>query len=124
MDKIFNKLPDNTKKTATGIAGGVVVVVGIILIPFPGPGWLIVFIGLSILAKEFPWAGRLLKYTQDKYNDWNKWVMDQSMLIRSIIFGLTGVIALTILWLCNIYGITADLFGLNWDWAHSPLFGK
>ena len=34
MDKIFNKLPDNTKKTATGIAGGVVVVVGIILIPF------------------------------------------------------------------------------------------
>ena len=41
------------RKVAVGIAGGAVVVTGIVLIPLPGPGTLIVLAGLAILGTEF-----------------------------------------------------------------------
>ena len=47
------------RKFGVAIIGVVVILIGIPLIPLVGPGWLIVFAGLAILASEFPWAGRL-----------------------------------------------------------------
>jgi len=41
-------------KVLITIAGVLVIVIGLILVPLPGPGWLIVFFGLSILGLEFP----------------------------------------------------------------------
>jgi uncharacterized protein (TIGR02611 family) len=38
------------------LVGWALVVVGIILIPLPGPGWLIVGIGLLVLGREVRWA--------------------------------------------------------------------
>jgi len=35
---------------------------GLALVPLPGPGWLIVFLGLGIMATEFAWAERLLDF--------------------------------------------------------------
>jgi uncharacterized protein (TIGR02611 family) len=46
------------RKTVVATGGGTVVVVGIILMPLPGPGTLIVLVGLAILATEFRWAHR------------------------------------------------------------------
>ena len=43
-----------------GIAASVVVAIGVVLVPLPGPGWAIVFVGLGMLALEFTWAERLL----------------------------------------------------------------
>jgi uncharacterized protein (TIGR02611 family) len=51
----------------------VVLVAGIIMIPYPGPGWLVVFIGLAILGTEFDWARRLLSYARSRYDRWNAW---------------------------------------------------
>ena len=56
----------NAKRVAITIAGFVVVVVGLILVPLPGPGWLIVFAGLAILATEYVWARRLLDFAMHK----------------------------------------------------------
>ena len=42
------------------MAGCAVVVVGVILLPLPGPGMLVILAGLGILATEFEWADRLL----------------------------------------------------------------
>ena len=42
--------------------------VGIVAIPYPGPGWAIIFVGLAILATEFEWAHRLLRYTRERYD--------------------------------------------------------
>jgi uncharacterized protein (TIGR02611 family) len=47
-------------KIGVGILGAIVVAVGIVLIPFPGPGWAIVIHGLAVLALEFAWAQHLL----------------------------------------------------------------
>jgi len=44
------------RRLANLIGGWALVVVGIILIPLPGPGWLVVGIGLLILGREVRWA--------------------------------------------------------------------
>ena len=41
------------------VIGLTVLGIGILAIPYPGPGWAIVFVGLAILATEFDWARRL-----------------------------------------------------------------
>ena len=44
------------------LIGVVVIVVGLILVPLPGPGWLIVFVGLTVLGSEFHWARRFTSW--------------------------------------------------------------
>ncbi|MGO3886941.1 MAG: TIGR02611 family protein [Mycetocola sp.] len=45
-------------RVAIAVLGGLIVVIGLILVPLPGPGWLIVFGGLGVLASEFHVARR------------------------------------------------------------------
>ena len=56
----------NVKRIVVTIVGVLVVLIGIVLIPLPGPGWAIVFGGLAILATEYVWAQRLLAYSKRK----------------------------------------------------------
>lgn len=49
------------RKLVVGIAGTSTVALGIVLLPLPGPGTLLILGGLSILKREFPAAGRLLE---------------------------------------------------------------
>ena len=42
------------------IAGFTLLLVGVIMIFTPGPGMLVIFIGLGLLAAEFVWARRLM----------------------------------------------------------------
>ncbi len=49
-------------RAATALGGFLVVALGILALPFPGPGWLIIFIGLAVLSLEFTWAGRALDW--------------------------------------------------------------
>ena len=46
--------------------GFIVLIIGIMAIPLPGPGWLIVAAGLTILAKDVAWADRLLRYVRKR----------------------------------------------------------
>ena len=54
------------KRIAVTIAGFAVLLAGIALLVLPGPGWLLIFIGLTILATEYVWAERLLKAAKRK----------------------------------------------------------
>src|SRR5262249_26984946 len=56
------------------VLGGLVLVAGIIMIPYPGPGWLVVFAGLAILATEFVWADRVLAFVRRYYHAWTGWL--------------------------------------------------
>src|SRR5262249_61548682 len=51
--------------------GLIVVVAGIILLPLPGPGWLVVFAGIAIWATEFVWAERLLIWTKRQVREYS-----------------------------------------------------
>jgi len=48
------------KRILVGVAGGFVTLIGVVALVAPGPGWLIIFTGLGILATEFAWAARAL----------------------------------------------------------------
>ncbi len=58
------------KKVAVGIVGGLVVLIGVLMIPLPGPAFLVIPAGLAILATEFPWAQRLLDRCKEKLKHW------------------------------------------------------
>ncbi len=54
------------KKACVFIVGIIVVIIGIILLPLPGPGLLIIAGGLLILSTEFSWAERHLATVKNK----------------------------------------------------------
>jgi uncharacterized protein (TIGR02611 family) len=109
------------KRIGTAIVGGAVLIVGVIAIPYPGPGWLIVFTGLAILATEFSWAQRVLEFARHKYDMWADWLKRQSMLVRLLVICFTGLIVLTTMWLLNVFGMLNGFFNLNMPWLQSPL---
>lgn len=45
--------------------GAVLIPVGIVLIPLPGPGFLLIAVGLGILSLEFHWPRRMLRKLMD-----------------------------------------------------------
>ncbi|GAA1948634.1 TIGR02611 family protein [Agromyces allii] len=53
-----------TYRVLVGVLGGTIAVVGLALVPLPGPGWLVVFLGLAILGSEFAWARRLAVFAK------------------------------------------------------------
>jgi uncharacterized protein (TIGR02611 family) len=48
------------KRVLVGFVGGFITLIGVVALVAPGPGWLIIFTGLGILASEFAWAARVL----------------------------------------------------------------
>jgi uncharacterized protein (TIGR02611 family) len=48
-------------RVAWGIAGGLVLVAGLIMLVTPGPAFVLIPVGLAMLALEFEWAERLLE---------------------------------------------------------------
>jgi uncharacterized protein (TIGR02611 family) len=69
----FRRLPGGWIAWRIGVAiiGLIVVVAGIILLPLPGPGWLVVFAGIAIWATEFEWAERLLMWTKRQVREYS-----------------------------------------------------
>lgn len=67
------------------VAGVLVIVVGIVLLPLPGPGWLIIFSGLGLLATEYPWAMRLLTRARTLVGEWTRWAAGQTLFVRSLL---------------------------------------
>ena len=106
-------------KISIGILGGLVVAIGIILIPLPGPGWAIVILGLAIWALEFVWAKNLLEFTKHHVQSWTHWVGRQSLPLRGLI-GLVGLIFISaVVWASVKVTFDVDLARLIWNWLFS-----
>ena len=57
------------RKIMVSAIGGSVVLFGIVLIFLPGPAFIVIPIGLTILATEFIWARQLLKLLKKKISE-------------------------------------------------------
>lgn len=57
------------RKTLVALIGFPVVALGLLLIPLPGPGLLVVFIGFLILSLEFEWAEKHLEGVRKKLKE-------------------------------------------------------
>ncbi len=51
----------SARKIVVGLIGGTILIVGLILLVTPGPAFVVIPIGLAILALEFAWARHWLQ---------------------------------------------------------------
>ncbi len=64
-DRVAKIALKQAAKVISLVVGSTVTIIGILMLPGPGPGLVVIPIGLAILAAEFVWARRLLaKYTE------------------------------------------------------------
>ena len=90
-------------RVAVLLVGLVMVLGGLALVPLPGPGWLIVFLGLGILATEFSWAERLLGFGRRTLRSWLHWLGRQHLAVRAL------VSLATLLFVVGVVGLTLQL---------------
>ena len=80
-------------------AGLVLVLGGIALVPLPGPGWLVVILGIAVWASEFEPAARLLDFVKTRVRAWERWVRDQSWWVKGLVALGTALVVAGALWL-------------------------
>lgn len=98
-----------TLKIVVGVLGTAMVIGGLIMVPFPGPGWLVVFGGLAVLATEFAWAHRLLEFGKRMLGLWTQWLLRRSWPVRILVSAVTLAIAGTIVWFAVRLTLGVDL---------------
>lgn len=79
----WKNVPSGIRKPAVFVVGAAIVVGGIILLPLPGPGWVIIFAGFALLATEFTFA--------EKVKDWLVNVFKQAIVyFKKVWYKLRG----------------------------------
>lgn len=96
-----------TLKVVVAIVGVAIVLLGVMMIPLPGPGWLVVFAGLAILSIEYVWAKHLLGFVRQRVKAWTLWVRLQPLMVRIAIGGAGLVVLAGLAWLA----LRSDLGG-------------
>ncbi|MFC4014916.1 TIGR02611 family protein [Nonomuraea purpurea] len=97
-----------TLKIVIGVIGTIMVVGGLIMVPLPGPGWLVVFAGLAVLATEFHWAHKVLEFGKRTLHAWTEWYKLQGWFVRIVVFIVTAAAAAVIVY-CGLLTIGVDV---------------
>jgi uncharacterized protein (TIGR02611 family) len=114
-------MADITYRIVVGVVGLAVLGAGIVAIPYPGPGWAIVFVGLAILATEFEWARHALRFTRERYDRVMAWFKRQGLWVKALGVVFTVAVVVGTLWLLGALAFAAKLVGLDWPWLKSPI---
>ncbi|GAA4927389.1 TIGR02611 family protein [Streptomyces coeruleoprunus] len=93
------------------LAGLAVVALGVVMLPLPGPGWLVIFAGMALWATEFVWAQLVLRWTKRKVTEAAHRALDPKVRRRNIILTVTGLVIAGVL-----IGIYVWKFGLTMPW--------
>ena len=59
------------RRIAVGVVGGTVLLLGVIMIVTPGPGLIVIPVGLAILSLEFAWARFWLRRVRKSISSFN-----------------------------------------------------
>ncbi|MEU5715023.1 TIGR02611 family protein [Streptomyces sp. NPDC020403] len=93
------------------VVGLAVVGAGIVMLPLPGPGWLVIFGGMAIWATEFVWAQLVLRWTRRKVTEAAQRALDPKVRRRNIILTTLGLVIIAVL-----VGIYVWKFGITMPW--------
>jgi hypothetical protein len=70
-------VPRLARVAVTALIGGSLALIGAALLFLPGPGWLFIGAGLSILAAEFSWSRRWLRRLERDARRGLEWVRSE-----------------------------------------------
>ncbi|MFE1290933.1 TIGR02611 family protein [Streptomyces sp. NPDC058751] len=93
------------------VVGLAVVAAGVVMLPLPGPGWLVIFGGMAIWATEFVWAQLVLRWTKRKVTEAAQRALDPKVRRRNIILTTVGLVIVAVL-----VGVYLWKFGLVMPW--------
>ncbi|MFG2531887.1 TIGR02611 family protein [Streptomyces sp. NPDC048516] len=93
------------------VVGLAVVVGGVIMLPLPGPGWLVIFAGMAIWATEFVWAQLALRWTKRKVTEAAQKALDPTVRRRNIILTAIGLVIIA-----AVLAVYVWKFGLAMPW--------
>ena len=62
---MFLRSLQQTKRFLKIIFGFTLLVLGVVMLITPGPGWLVIVLALGVLAAEFVWARQLLDHMKE-----------------------------------------------------------
>ncbi|MFE4862492.1 TIGR02611 family protein [Streptomyces sp. NPDC056670] len=93
------------------VVGLAVVAAGIVMLPLPGPGWLVIFGGMAIWATEFVWAQLVLRWTKRKVTEAAQKALDPRVRRRNIILTTVGLVIVAVL-----VGVYLWKFGMVMPW--------
>jgi uncharacterized protein (TIGR02611 family) len=51
---------EQVRRLSRIVGGFTLLLIGVVMLITPGPGWLVILLGLGLLAAEFVWARRLM----------------------------------------------------------------
>ncbi len=85
-------------RAAVFVVGLVIVGGGLVLVPLPGPGWVIVFVGLAVWASEFDAAQRLMDWVRGWLRLWTEWVQAQPRWVQGLVALATAAFVLAVIW--------------------------
>jgi len=86
------------KRVTLAVVGGIVLLIGVALLVLPGPGLLLVFAGLAMLASQFPKLDRHVDAVRDKAMKAARESVSSPLRIAgSVLCGL-ALVAAGILW--------------------------
>ncbi|MFA4918049.1 MAG: PGPGW domain-containing protein [Thermodesulfovibrionales bacterium] len=77
MNAFVGKTIKQAKKLIISVIGFTVLLIGLAMIVLPGPAFIVIPIGLGILATEFIWAKKLLDRVKSKASNMREWVSKQ-----------------------------------------------
>jgi uncharacterized protein (TIGR02611 family) len=80
-----NPAANRIYRIVVGVVGLLIVVGGLALVPLPGPGWVIVFVGLAVWASEFEWAQRLLHFARERLRMWSEWLKPRPWWVKGLV---------------------------------------
>jgi uncharacterized protein (TIGR02611 family) len=112
---------DAAYRLVLGVVGCAVVALGIVLLPAPGPGWAVIFLGLGILAAAFGAARKVLAVVRSRYHAWIGWVGRRSRSTRVLLAAGLGLLVLGCSWLLGTFALVGSWLALDWPWLAPPL---
>ena len=72
-------------------SGSLVTIIGVIMMPLPGPGLLVVAVGLGILSRDVAWADRLLQIVRKRLPSDSDGRLPRSSIVTMTVMALAGL---------------------------------
>jgi uncharacterized protein (TIGR02611 family) len=103
-------------RVGTIAVGFIVLIAGLAMLVLPGQGIITVIIGLTILARELPWAERMLEYAKKKAK--LDELKHQPWWVKGIAWGFTALAIAASIWYLFVAEpkpVLAEALPWNWD---------